>query len=58
MLAFANSLTERLANYGNGATIVMVLLVVGCVLTLTYFGVKCLNRVADQNATEPPPAAE
>jgi hypothetical protein len=58
MLAFANSLTEKLTNFGNGATIVMVLLVVGCVLALTYFGVKCLNRVADQNATEAPSAAK
>ena len=35
--------------YGNAAIIFMVIAVVACVLSLTFFGVYCLNKFVDQN---------
>jgi hypothetical protein len=39
-------------DYGNTAIIVMVIAVVACVLTLTFFAVYYLNKIVDQNGRD------
>jgi hypothetical protein len=51
MIAFANSLTEKLTSWGNGVTILMVLFIVTLVLSLAFLAVRWLNREVDKDAT-------